>query len=238
MFKLITKIYSVLGLEFKVEVSTKPEKAIGSDDLWSFAEAGLIESLNELGIEFEINPADGAFYGPKIDFKLKDALGRIWQGATIQLDFNLPERFDLHYIGSDSNTERPVMIHRAIFGSMERITMVLIEHFAGAFPLWLAPDQVMIIPVTDKHNDYALSIRDYLIDNDIRAKADLSSERMNYKIRTAQEDQIPYMLIVGDKEMETGSVNVRYRRSQDQVSMTQDEFLAKLKLEISSKVLN
>ncbi len=238
VFKLINKIYSVLGLEFKVEVSTKPEKAIGSDDLWSFAEAGLIESLNELGIEFEINPADGAFYGPKIDFKLKDALGRIWQGATIQLDFNLPERFDLHYIGSDSNTERPVMIHRAIFGSMERITMVLIEHFAGAFPLWLAPDQVMIIPVTDKHNDYALSIRDYLIDNDIRAKADLSSERMNYKIRTAQEDQIPYMLIVGDKEMETASVNVRYRRSQDQVSMTQDEFLAKLKLEISSKLLN
>jgi len=196
-----------------------------------------MESINELGIEFEINPADGAFYGPKIDFKLKDALGRIWQGATIQLDFNLPVRFDLNYIGSDSNPERPVMIHRAIFGSMERITMVLIEHFAGAFPLWLAPDQVMVIPVTDKHNEYALSIRDFLIDNDIRAKADLSSERMNYKIRTAQEEQIPYMLIVGDKEMEDNSVNVRFRRAPEQLSMSKEELLAKLRLEINNKTL-
>ncbi len=237
VFRLIDKIYSALGLDFKVEVSTKPEKAIGGDDLWDFAEKGLMESLNELGIEFEINPADGAFYGPKIDFKLKDALGRIWQGATIQLDFNLPERFDLNYIGSDSNPERPVMIHRAIFGSMERITMVLIEHFAGAFPLWLAPDQVMVIPVTDKHNEYALSIRDFLIDNDIRAKADLSSERMNYKIRTAQEEQIPYMLIVGDKEMEDNSVNVRFRRAPEQLSMSKEELLAKLRSEINNKTL-
>ena len=235
VYKLIDKIYSALGLSFEVEISTKPEKAIGDDELWEFAEQGLIESLKELDVNFEINPADGAFYGPKIDFKLKDALGRVWQGATIQLDFNLPERFDLSYIDSESKPQRPVMIHRAIFGSMERITMVMIEHFAGAFPVWLSPDQVMVIPVTDKHNDYAVKIRDFLIDSDIRAQADLGSERMNYKIREAQESQIPYMLIVGDKEIETDTVNVRFRRAKEQEAMSVKEFLEKIREEVREK---
>ncbi len=235
VYKLIDKIYSALGLSFEVEVSTKPEKAIGDAELWDFAEQGLIESLKELNVDFEINPADGAFYGPKIDFKLKDALGRVWQGATIQLDFNLPERFDLSYVDSESKAQRPVMIHRAIFGSMERITMVLIEHFAGAFPVWLSPDQVMVVPVTDKHNDYAIKIRDFLIDSDIRAQADLSSERMNYKIRQAQESQIPYMLIVGDQEIESETVNVRFRRSKDQEAMSIKDFLEKIRTEVREK---
>lgn len=235
VFRLVQKIYGTLGLEFEVEISTKPDKAIGEDELWSFAEAGLKQALGEIKVPYEINPGDGAFYGPKIDFKLKDALGRIWQGATIQLDFNLPERFDMTYTNASSEDERPVMIHRAIFGSMERICMVLIEHFAGAFPTWLCADQVMVVPVTDKHNAYAEEIRNYLVDNDIRAKADIRSERMNLKIRDAQEEQIPYMLIVGDKEMEADEVNVRYRRGDKQLSMKKEEFLNKISAEIKAK---
>lgn len=237
VYRLTEKIYKALGLAFSVEVSTKPEKAIGEDSLWDFAESGLKRALNELNVKYEINKGDGAFYGPKIDFKLKDALNRIWQGATIQLDFNLPERFDLTYINANNEPERPVMIHRAIFGSMERIAMVLIEHFAGAFPTWLAPDQVMVIPVTDKHNDYAKAIQEQLIDNDIRAKVDLRSERMNYKIRDAQEEQIPYMLIVGDKEMEAKQVNVRHRRSEEQSLLSMENFLVKINKEIRDKSL-
>ncbi len=237
VFRLIQKIYGTLGLSFEVELSTKPEKAIGGDELWSFAEAGLKQALNEMKINYEINPGDGAFYGPKIDFKLKDALGRIWQGATIQLDFNLPERFDLEYTNAQSDTERPVMIHRAIFGSMERISMILIEHFAGAFPTWLCADQVMVIPVTDKHNEYAKKIAEALLDSDIRAKVDLRAERMNYKIRDAQEKQIPYMLIIGDKEAESGNVNVRFRRGDQQKLMLLSEFTEKIREEIKSRDL-
>ncbi|MDD9899302.1 MAG: threonine--tRNA ligase, partial [Candidatus Melainabacteria bacterium] len=207
VYQLVDKIYGTLGLDFSVEISTKPEKAIGDAELWEFAEAGLKQALNDLGVEYEINAGDGAFYGPKIDFQLKDAIGRVWQGATIQLDFNLPERFDLNYNTADNETERPVMIHRAIFGSVERICMVLIEHFAGAFPTWLAADQVMVVPVTDKHNQAAQKIAEDLIDADIRAKVDMRAERMNYKIRDAQEKQIPYMLIVGDQEIENKTVN-------------------------------
>jgi threonyl-tRNA synthetase len=238
VYRLIQKIYVTLGLEFSVELSTKPEKAIGSDELWQFAENGLKSSLTELGVNYEINHGDGAFYGPKIDFKLKDALGRIWQGATIQLDFNLPERFNLTYINANNEEERPVMIHRAIFGSMERISMVLIEHFAGAFPTWLCAEQAVVIPVTDKHNDYAIEVSNYLVDNDIRARADLRSERMNYKIREAQEQQIPYMLIVGDKEMTSSTVNVRYRRSLEQTELSREAFLAQIKDEISKRKLS
>jgi len=237
VYRLIDKIYSTLGLEFSVEVSTKPEKSIGEDELWSFAEAGLKKALSELDVNFELNPGDGAFYGPKIDFKLKDALGRIWQGATIQLDFNLPERFEMEYIDANSAPQRPVMIHRAIFGSMERISMVLIEHFAGAFPTWLAADQVMVIPISDKHNDYVEKVVAELIDNDIRARNDLRAERMNYKIRDAQEKQIPYMLIIGDKEMESGTVNVRHRRSEEQTTMKLEDFISKIKEEIKTKAI-
>jgi threonyl-tRNA synthetase len=237
VYRLIERIYGALGLSFQVEVSTKPDKAIGDDELWEFAEQGLKKALSELGANFEINPGDGAFYGPKIDFKVKDAIGRIWQLATIQLDFNLPERFDISFINANNEPERPVMIHRAIFGSMERVSMVLIEHFAGAFPTWLAPDQVMIIPIADKHNDYAERIRDLLIDEGVRAKVDLRSERMNYKIRDAQEKQVPYMLVVGDKELESNSVNVRYRRGETQETMSLDDFTNKLLQEIRSRSL-
>lgn len=238
VFKLVDKIYNTLGLKYEVEVSTKPDKAIGEAELWSFAEKGLIDSLNELKIDYEINPGDGAFYGPKIDFKLKDALGRTWQGATIQLDFNLPERFDLTFINSESAEERPVMIHRAIYGSMERITMLLIEHFAGAFPTWLAPEQVIIIPIADRHNEYAEQIRLELMENDIRAISDLRSERMNYKIREAQEQQIPYMLIVGDEEFKNSTVNLRSRRAKDQELMRLEEFIMKINEEIKSRSLH
>ncbi len=237
VYRLIQKIYGTLGLEFTVEVSTKPEKAIGEDELWNFAETGLKRALSELNVDYELNPGDGAFYGPKIDFKLKDALGRIWQGATIQLDFNLPDRFKLEYTNAANETEKPVMIHRAIFGSMERISMIMIEHFAGAFPTWLCEDQVMIVPISDKHNDYCQKICDELIDNDIRAKVDFRTERMNYKIRDAQEKQIPYMLVIGDKEMETNQINVRSRRGEHQVSMEISEFISKVKEEIKSRSL-
>ena len=237
VYQLVDKIYGTLGLDFSVEISTKPEKAIGDAELWEFAEAGLKQALNDLGVEYEINAGDGAFYGPKIDFQLKDAIGRVWQGATIQLDFNLPERFDLNYNTADNETERPVMIHRAIFGSVERICMVLIEHFAGAFPTWLAADQVMVVPVTDKHNQAAQKIAEDLIDADIRAKVDMRAERMNYKIRDAQEKQIPYMLIVGDQEIENKTVNARYRRGDKQQEMKLDEFITKIREEIKSRSL-
>jgi threonyl-tRNA synthetase len=237
VYKLIERIYGTLGLSFQVEVSTKPEKAIGDAELWEFAEQGLKKALSELGADFEINPGDGAFYGPKIDFKVKDAIGRIWQLATIQLDFNLPERFDISFINANNETERPVMIHRAIFGSMERVSMVLIEHFAGAFPTWLAPDQVMIIPIADKHNDYVEKIRDQLIDEGVRAKVDLRAERMNYKIRDAQEKQVPYMLVVGDKELDSQSVNVRHRRGESQETMTLMDFKTKILEEIKTRSL-
>lgn len=237
VYRLIQKIYGTLGLEFTVEVSTKPEKAIGEDELWNFAETGLKRALSELNVDYELNPGDGAFYGPKIDFKLKDALGRIWQGATIQLDFNLPDRFKLEYTNAANETEKPVMIHRAIFGSMERVSMILIEHFAGAFPTWLCEDQVMIIPISDKHNDYCQKICDELSDNDIRAKVDFRTERMNYKIRDAQEKQIPYMLVIGDKEMETNQINVRSRRAEHQVPMEVSEFISKIKEEIKARSL-
>jgi threonyl-tRNA synthetase len=238
VFRLVDKIYKTLGLSFEVEVSTKPEKAIGEDELWDFAEKGLMDSLKELKIDFEINPGDGAFYGPKIDFKLKDALGRTWQGATIQLDFNLPERFNLTFVNSNNQEERPVMIHRAIYGSMERISMLLIEHFAGAFPAWLAPEQVIVLPIADRHNEYAKEIESQLLDNDIRAISDLRSERMNYKIREAQEKQIPYMIIVGDEELKSQTINLRSRRSKEQVEMRLEEFSGKITQEIKSRSLN
>lgn len=237
VFRLTDKIYKTLGLKYEIELSTKPEDAIGGDDIWEFAEAGLKQALSELELDYELNPGDGAFYGPKIDFKLKDAIGRVWQGATIQLDFNLPERFDLSFTNANNEDERPVMIHRAIYGSMERISMIMIEHYAGAFPTWLAPTQVMVVPVTDKHNDYAQEIRDELLANEIRAKADFRSERMNLKIRDAQNQQIPYMLIVGDKEMEAKAVNVRHRRSEEQKSMTTSDFIKQVAEEISSRAI-
>lgn len=234
VYKLIEKIYGTLGLSFTVEVSTRPEESIGKAELWEFAEQGLKQALSELNVNYELNHGDGAFYGPKIDFKLRDALNRVWQGATIQLDFNLPERFKLEYTNANNETEQPVMIHRAIFGSMERIAMILIEHFAGAFPTWLSADQVMVIPISDKHNEAAEDLKNKLIDHNIRTKVDTRSERMNYKIREAQEKQIPYMLVIGDKEIETSTVSVRSRRGQDLTTMPLDDFIANITEEIRS----
>ncbi len=235
VFKLADEIYKTLGFEYYIELSTKPEKAIGGDELWDFAEEGLKQALKELGLSYELNPGDGAFYGPKIDFQLKDAIGREWQGATIQLDFNLPDRFDLSYTNAKNEEEQPVMIHRALYGSLERTTMVLIEHYAGAFPTWLSPVQVMVIPIADRHNDYAEKIKAELMQNEVRVKTDTRSERMNAKIRDAQEQQIPYMLIVGDKEEEANEVNVRHRRSEEQTTMSTSDFIKSIKKEIADK---
>ena len=197
--------------DFEAYLSTKPEKAVGSDEMWHDAEKALEEALQRAGLPYEIDEGGGAFYGPKIDIKLKDALGRTWQCSTIQFDFNLPERFDLTYVGEDGKEHRPYMIHRALLGSMERFFGVMIEHFAGAFPVWLMPVQVRVIPITERHNTYAQQVVARLQDVGIRAEADLGNERMNAKIRDAQLEKIPYMLIVGDKEVEQGTVSLRTR---------------------------
>ncbi len=197
--------------DFEAYLSTKPEKAVGSDEMWHDAEKALEEALQRAGLPYEIDEGGGAFYGPKIDIKLKDALGRTWQCSTIQFDFNLPERFDLTYVGEDGKEHRPYMIHRALLGSMERFFGVMIEHFAGAFPVWLMPVQVRVIPITERHNAYAQQVVAGLQEAGIRAEADLGNERMNAKIRDAQLEKIPYMLIVGDKEVEQGTVSLRTR---------------------------
>jgi threonyl-tRNA synthetase len=222
---LIDRIYRTFELEYTAELSTRPENSIGSDQAWQDAEAGLRQALNEKGLAYEVNEGDGAFYGPKIDFKLRDALGRWWQGATIQLDFNLPERFQLAYTGADGQMHRPVMLHRAIFGSLERFTGLLIEHYGGAFPVWLCQTQVAILPIADRHLDYCYAIRGELVDAGLRGSVDPRAEKVNAKIRDAQLEQIPFMLVIGDREMEAGKVSVRERRQGDLGSMSGQEFV-------------
>lgn len=235
VIKLIDLIYKSFGLEYLVELSTMPKEAIGEKETWDFAEAGLEQAIKEYGLKYKINPGDGAFYGPKIDFKLKDALGRIWQGATIQLDFNLPNRFKLKYTDKDGTQVQPVMIHRAIYGSLERFAAVLIEHFGGAFPVWLSYKQVIILPITDRHVDYSLKLFKILNEKNIRVTVDSRAESVNAKIRDAELDKIPYMLIVGDKEISAGKVSVRERKVGDLGQMALDEFLAKVTKEIEEK---
>ncbi len=230
-------VYSMLGLEYAVELSTRPEKSIGSDEMWERATAALRQSLEAKGMVFKVNEGDGAFYGPKIDFHVRDCLKRSWQCATIQLDFAMPEKFDLEYMGPDGERHRPVMIHRVIYGAIERFFGILIEHFAGAFPLWLAPVQVMVIPVADAYADYAKSVRDRLLAAGFRAEADLGSDTMKYKIRNAQTHQIPYMAVVGEREQENGAVAVRHRRLADLGAMSFDAFQAKLADEVATKAL-
>lgn len=226
----------LFGLTYTVELSTRPEhKYVGTLETWDRAEAGLKQALNDFNMEYEINAGDGAFYGPKIDFKLKDAIGRTWQGATIQLDFNLPERFDLKYSASDGTLQAPAMIHRVIFGTMERFMGVLIEHFAGAFPTWLSPKQVAIIPVAERHIEYAQKVADKLKQNDLRVFLDDRSESVNHKIREAQLSKVPYMFILGDKEVEAGNVALRVRGKGDIGTKNLDEFIAKVKEEIKNK---
>ncbi|WP_410208771.1 threonine--tRNA ligase [Fusobacterium sp.] len=224
---LIDKFYSGLfGFEYSIELSTKPEKAIGSDEIWEKAEGALASALDKIGKPYKLNPGDGAFYGPKLDFKIKDAIGRTWQCGTIQLDFNLPERFDINYIGEDGEKHRPVMIHRVVYGSIERFIGILIEHYAGAFPLWLAPTQVKILTINNETIPYAKEVFDKLQRAGIRAELDDRAESIGYKIREANgKYKVPVQLIIGKNEVEKGEVNVRRRGSQDQVSMKLDDFI-------------
>lgn len=211
--------------DFKVYLSTRPDSFVGTEENWKSATLALEEAMKAKGVKYEIDPGAGVFYGPKIDVKLKDAIGRFWQGPTIQVDFNNPERFDLNYIGEDGGQHRPVMIHRVVLGSMERFIGVLTEHYAGAFPFWLAPVQVVVLPIADRHNDYVKSIADKLREKDIRVETDERREKIGLKIREAQMQKIPYMLIVGDKEVESGSLSVRSREKGDLGTSTLDEFL-------------
>ena len=208
---LINQVYSLFGFKYHVELSTRPEDSMGSDEDWELATSSLQGALDDLGLDYVINEGDGAFYGPKIDFHLVDAIGRTWQCGTIQLDFQLPQRFELEYIGADGEKHRPIMIHRVCFGSIERFIGILIEHFAGAFPTWLAPVQVKVLPISEKYEEYAKSVKEALDAADIRAEIDLRSEKIGYKIREAQGQKIPYMLVVGQKEQADGTVAVRSR---------------------------
>ena len=234
IMKLVDEVYSIFGFEYTVELSTRPDDSMGSDEQWEMAESALKKVLKDMDMPFELNEGDGAFYGPKIDFHIKDSLGREWQCGTIQLDFQMPERFDLTYIGEDGERHRPVMLHRVIFGSIERFIGVLIENYAGAFPTWLAPVQVKLLPIADAHNDYANEVKAKLEDVGIRVEVDDRNEKIGYKIREAQLQKIPYMLVLGDKEKEAGTVGVRSRKDGDIGAMDIDEFIAKVVEEIDT----
>ena len=233
--RLIDEVYSLFGFKYHVELSTRPEDSMGSDEDWELATDALRGALGELGLDYEVNEGDGAFYGPKIDFHLRDSLGRTWQCGTIQLDFQLPLRFQLEYTGADGEKHRPIMIHRVAFGSIERFIGILIEHFAGAFPTWLAPVQVKVLPISEKFLDYGEKIRKELEDAGIRAELDVRSEKIGYKIREAQNQKIPYMLVVGAKEEEQGLVAVRTRQGGDQGQKRLEDFIAAVKEEIASR---
>lgn len=237
VIELVDSFYDVFGFKYHVELSTKPEEAMGSDEDWDRAIGALKEALEHKGIDYTINEGDGAFYGPKIDFHLEDSIGRTWQCGTIQLDFQMPERFDLTYIGPDGEKHRPVMVHRVVFGSIERFIAILTEHYAGAFPAWLAPVQVKLLAITDRSNDYIRQIADLFKDSNIRAEIDLRNEKIGFKIREAQMEKVPYMLIIGDKEVETGTVSVRSRSKGSLGTMKLDEFKKLLLKEIENKDL-
>ena len=233
--RLFDEVYNVFGLKYTVELSTMPEDHIGTVEEWEANQEILKKAITGMGKDFVINEGDGAFYGPKLDFHIEDCLGRTWQCGTIQLDSQLPERFNLEYTGEDGQKHRPVMIHRVVFGSIERFIGVITEHFAGAFPLWLTPVQVKVLPVTDRAHEYAKSLTQKLVDAGIRAEDDCRSEKLGYKIREAQMQKIPYMLVVGDRDMENGTVSVRTRKGEDLGAMTMDAFLSKCLAEIASK---
>ena len=234
--KLINEVYTLFGFKYHVELSTRPEDSMGSDEDWEMATEGLRSALDALGLDYVVNEGDGAFYGPKIDFHLVDAIGRTWQCGTIQLDFQLPQRFELEYQGADGEKHRPIMIHRVVFGSIERFIGILIEHFAGAFPTWLAPVQVKVLPISDKYADYAEKVRKQLDDAGIRVEVDTRAEKIGYKIREAQMQKVPYMVIVGQKEEEEGLVSVRSRFAGDEGQKNPEEFIKALKEEIDSKI--
>ena len=234
LMKLINEVYSIFGFSYTLELSTRPEDSMGSDEDWERAESALKKALEDQKMEYQVNEGDGAFYGPKIDFHIKDCLGREWQCGTIQLDFQMPERFDLTYIGEDGEKHRPVMLHRVIFGSIERFIGILIEHYAGAFPTWLAPVQVRILPISDSQREYAEKIKKELELAEVRVELDERQEKIGYKIREAQLQKIPYMLILGDKEIEANAVGVRSRKDGDIGQMKLAEFMEKLKKEVEN----
>lgn len=232
---LIDEVYSVFNFNYHVELSTRPENSIGSDEDWEVATQGLKDALDEIGKDYVINEGDGAFYGPKIDFHLTDAIGRTWQCGTIQLDFQLPQRFDLEYTGDDGEKHRPIMIHRVIYGSIERMMGVLIEHFAGAFPLWLAPEQVRVLSLTERNNDYAEKIKKQLFDLGFRAEVDTRNEKIGYKIREALSMKVPYLIIVGDEEEQNKTISIRGRGNENKSGLILQDFIERLKNEINSK---
>ena len=235
--EIVDGMYKLFNFKYGVELSTRPEDSMGTDEEWAAAENGLKEALDALGLPYTINEGDGAFYGPKIDFHLVDCLGRTWQCATIQLDFQLPQRFELEYMGEDGKKHRPIMIHRVVFGSVERFIGILTEHFAGAFPTWLAPVQVKVLPISDKFEAYARQVEEQLDAVGIRAETDLRSEKIGYKIREAQLQKIPYMLVVGQKEEEAGMVSVRSRFAGDEGQKTLQEFIDAIQEEIREKTI-
>ncbi|MDD2648514.1 MAG: threonine--tRNA ligase [Eubacteriales bacterium] len=238
VYNLIDSVYKVFGFKYTVELSTRPENSIGTDEMWAMATDGLQGALDELGVKYTINEGDGAFYGPKIDFHLEDCIGRTWQCGTIQLDMNLPERFDLTYVGADGEKHRPVMIHRVVFGSIERFIGIITEQFAGAFPLWLAPVQAKILTITDRADSAAKALQEKLEDAGIRTELDLRNEKIGFKVREAQMMKIPYMLVLGDKEAESGCVAVRNRKGENLGTMEIDALIEKLKKEIKDKTLD
>ena len=230
--RLIDEVYAKFGFKYHVELSTRPEDSMGSDEEWEMATEALKGALDELGKDYIINEGDGAFYGPKIDFHLEDSIGRTWQCGTIQLDFQMPQRFELEYTGADGEKHRPIMIHRVAFGSIERFIGILIEHYAGKFPTWLAPVQVKVMAVSEKFADYAQKIQDELVEAGVRSEIDLRNEKLGYKIREAQMEKVPYMVIVGEKEEEEGTISVRKRDEGDIGSMKAEELIAKIKEEV------
>lgn len=238
VIELFDRIYSQFGLKYHVELSTKPDNAMGDDAIWESATEALRNAIEAKGIPYVINPGDGAFYGPKLDYHIEDSLGRTWQCGTIQLDMNLPERFQIEYTGEDGQKHRPIMIHRACFGSMERFIGILTEHYAGAFPTWMAPVQVKVLPISEKHVEYAKQLAKQMHHDYIRVEVDDRNEKMGYKIRQAQMSKTPYMLVVGDKEMENGEVAVRRYGSDESNTMTFDQFVSHITLEIEERKNN
>lgn len=237
VYELTNKVYKLLGFEYKIELSTKPENSIGTEEMWQAATDGLKGALDTLNVPYQLNEGDGAFYGPKIDFHLRDSLGRTWQCGTIQLDMNLPERFDLSYIGPDGEKHRPVMVHRVVYGSIERFIAILVEHFGGAFPLWLSPVQAKILTITDRADDAANALKDAMTKAGLRVETDLRNEKIGFKIREAQMHKTPYMLIIGDKEAENGTVSVRSRTGENFGAMDAKTLIKNLLKENNEKAL-
>jgi len=234
---LIDKVYSKFGFKYKLELSTRPDDSMGSDEDWGLAEDSLKGALDELSLDYKINEGDGAFYGPKIDFHLEDSIGRTWQCGTIQLDFQLPQRFELDYIGSDGEKHRPIVIHRVIFGSIERFMGILIEHFAGKFPTWLAPIQVKVLPISNKFNDYCANIKKELSTNGIRVEMDYRDEKIGYKIREARNERVPYIIVVGEKEEKEKKISLRSRKNGDEGTLKLEELIERISKEIKNKEL-